>query len=135
MIFDKKKLRYIVAGAVNTIFGYLVGVQLYKILFLDFHILLIGILINIINISFSFITYKIFVFETRDGWILEYLKSYITYGISAIVGVSLLWGMISIMDLSIWYAQAYSMVLVAILSYFGHNHFTFKKSINNYYNK
>jgi putative flippase GtrA len=130
MIIDKKRQRYFIAGIMNTIFGYLIAIYLYKNLANNFNILIIGFFINVISISFSFFVYKIFVFKTKGFWLQEYVKSFITYGVSAVIGLALLWMMVDILGLSIWYAQAYAMTLTGVISYLGHAYFTFKNAIN-----
>lgn len=126
-MFFSKKIRYLIAGCFNTIFGYLIGVGFYKLMISEFHLLFVGLVTNIINISFSFVMYKLFVYKTKGGWFVEYLKSYVTYGLSAIVGVFLLWIMISSSNISIWLAQALSIIITTIVSYIGHTYFTFKQ--------
>lgn len=126
-MISEKKLRYLIAGCVNTIFGYLVGVGFYKLLISEFHLLFVGVVTNIITISFSFVVHKLFVYKTKGGWGVEYLKSYITYGLSAIVGLVLLWIMVSSLNISIWLAQAFSIIITTVVSYLGHTYFTFKQ--------
>jgi putative flippase GtrA len=121
------KIRYFVAGVLNTTFGYLAGVGFYKLLHPDVHILLIGLIVNIFTISFSFFTYKFYVFNTTSNWLFEYFKSYIMYGLSSLIGVVLLWLILSVLGFSIWLAQALVMMVMALFSYVGNLKFVFRK--------
>ena len=79
------------------------------------------------SITFAFILFKKFVFKTKNtNWILEYIRSYLVYGVQAIVGIFILWLCVSIIDLNIFFSQAFSIISVVLISYFGHKKFTFK---------
>lgn len=119
------KTRYLLIGGINTLFGYLVGIYTYKILNDTFGILWVGLIANIIAISFSFVSYKLWVFKTRGRWLTEYLKSYVVYGSSALMATSLLWIFIDRIRLSIWLAQALALIGTIVLSYIGHARITF----------
>ncbi len=121
------KRRYLFVGGVNTIFGYVVGIIIYMILKENFHIAVIATFVNLITITFSFITYKLFVFETKGAWISEYFKSYFVYGVSALISILLLWVFVDKLKLNIYLSQAATIITTVIVSYVGHRYFTFKK--------
>lgn len=125
--FSKK---FIIIGTTNTVFGYLVGILNYFLLFEVIGIIGVGILNNIINISFAFIMLKKFVFKTiNTNWFYEYLRSYLVYGLKAIIGIFILWLCVSTFKLNIFISQAAAMLITIFVSYKGHKNFTFK--INN----
>jgi len=126
-MFDSNKLRYLVAGGINTIFGYIVGLSLYTFFIDRFHIIIIGILANIIAISFAFISYKLFVFRTKGNWLHEYFKCYFVYGGAAIISIFLIWLLVNYFGFQFWIAQIMITVGVIIISYFAHRNFTFKR--------
>lgn len=126
-MIGKKKKQYLVIGTINTIFGYLIGVGSYKLLENEVDIIWVGVISNIISITFSFITYKLFVFRTKGNWINEYIKSYIVYGASGIISIYFLWIFVEKLYISIWVSQALLIAVVVIFSYLGHKHFTFKR--------
>jgi len=134
-IISSKKFKYLVVGGWNTVFGYFVTIALFYLLRENFNIVQIGILSNILGISMSFSTYKIFVFKTKGNWLKEYIKSYLVYGISAIISIFLLWVLIELLELNIWIAQALSMITTVILSYIGHKNITFNDSSGTHYNR
>ena len=91
-------------------------------------IFFLSLLNNIFGITFSFLTYKYFVFKTKNEFFLkEYLKSYIVYGISFIVGTFFLWLTLEVLKLDIFIAQFITISLTVIFSYIGNNYFTFKE--------
>lgn len=120
-------MRYLIAGGWNTAFGYFATVVLYYLLSMRLHIVAIGILANIICISMSFLTYKLFVFKSQGEWIREYFRSYVVYGGSAVIGISGLWFLVDMIGIPFWLAQAVLMVAGVIVSYVGHDKFTFNK--------
>jgi putative flippase GtrA len=125
-VVDERKLRYLLAGGWNTAFGYGVGLMLYSLLHAQLHVVVIGIASNAINISMSFLSYKLFVFQTRGGWLREYLRCYLVYGGSALLGVALLWALVDGLGLPFWLAQGVVIVLTVVASYLGHASFTFR---------
>lgn len=124
-LLNSRKLRYLLVGGWNTIFGYFAGIGIYYLLNLDFSIWLIGLISNVICISMSFLTYKIFVFRTKGNWIVEYFRSYIVYGVMAILGIFLLWLFVTRLALTIEIAQALIILSTTVISYMGHLKFTF----------
>ena len=128
LLMQNKKLRYLCVGGWNTLFGYTVMIFLYSVLSPHFHIVLIALIANILAITMSFLTYKIWVFKTNGNWIIEYCKCYFIYGGLALLNVALNWFFVDIVNLSIWISQAISIPIAVVISYLGHSRFTFKSS-------
>ncbi len=120
------KVRYMLAGAWNTLFGYFSALVIYDFLRITLHIILIGIIINILNISMSFFTYKLFVFQTKKNWVKEYLRSYIVYGFTALISLCMLWFFVDYLNVRFWIAQALILLIGIFISFKGHHIFTFK---------
>ena len=127
-IFSQRS-RFILIGCFNTIIGYLIALGVYFILNDIFHIIVIGIIINVLSITLSFVTYKLLVFKTRGNWLHEYLKSYLVYGIAAILGVAALWLLVDGLSMRFWIAQALTVFVVATFAYFSHLKFTFNTKV------
>ena len=126
-IYDKIPKKFLFVGFLNTIFGYSIGLLNYFLFYELIGIVGVGILNNIINITFAFIMFKNFVFKTiNTNWFFEYLRSYVVYGVKAVVGIFVLWLFFSILNLNIYISQAVAMVVTIFLSYTGHKNFTFK---------
>jgi putative flippase GtrA len=129
-MFKFKGLRYILTGSWNTLFGYFSALIIYDYCHFFLHILLIGLITNILNISMSFFTYKYFVFKTKNHWLTEYLKAYIVYGGITILSIGILWFTVDYLKIHFWIAQAVVMVIGVLVSYFGHDQFTFKNKLH-----
>jgi putative flippase GtrA len=121
----KKKARYLIAGSFNTISGYTISIGLYLLMQPYLHIVLIGIVTNIITVTLSFLTYKYFVFKTNGNWTKEYIRSYSVYGVSIILGIFLIWILVDFVKVSFWIAQGVVLFMTALFSYFGHKNYTF----------
>lgn len=124
---EDKKIRYLFAGGLNTVCGYFLGVGGYLWLGEWIHIIYISILVNILAITISFLTYKIFVFRTPGDWLKEYLKIYLVYGSTAIIGTLLLWFFVDSLRINIWLSQGLVLFSVFVFSFFLNRSFTFKR--------
>ncbi len=126
-IYSKMPKKFFVVGVINAIFGYSVGILNYFLFFELIGIIGVGIINNILAITLAFILFKKFVFKTiNTNWILEYIRSYLVYGIQAIMGIFILWLCITVLKLNIYFSQALSMITAVFISYTGHKKFTFK---------
>jgi putative flippase GtrA len=121
----KSKISYLLTGLWNTVFGYTFSLVLYNSLHSFMHILLISLIANVICISMSFITYKIFVFKTKENWLREYIRCYIIYGIISLVSVVILWISVDFFKTPFWIAQGLLIPIMILFSYIGHKKFTF----------
>jgi putative flippase GtrA len=125
-MFKNKQFIFFVVGGWNTVFGYFSALLIYHFTHSFLHILLIGIITNILSISMSFFTFKYFVFKTTENWLREYFRSYIVYGVISLIGISIIWIAVDYLTMKFWIAQGLSIPITIILSYLGHNQFTFK---------
>jgi len=123
---ESQRVRYLLAGAWNTAFGYTVTVCLYFALSDTLHVTLIAVIANVLAISMAFATYKVFVFRSRGNWLQEYLRSYVIYGGTAVLSVFLLWLLVDGLHIKIWFAQGALILITVVISYIGHARFTFK---------
>lgn len=129
-ILRSDKVRYLIAGGWNTLFGYFVGVALFLGLTGIMHTAAIAFIANCLGILMSFSIYKLFVFKTRGNWIREFLKACLVYGNMAFISILLLWLFIDILNFNIWLSQALTITLTIFVSYFGHKKFTFTKKVD-----
>lgn len=119
------RLRYLLAGGWNTLFGYGIGVGFLYAFHDRLNAAEIGIVCNVLGISMSFLTYKLFVFRTKGNWVKEYLRCYLVYGGVGLIGTGLLWLFVDWVNLSYWLAQGLVVILTVIVSYVCHAKFTF----------
>ena len=126
-LYRKMPKKFIIAGIINTIFGYLVSIINLHFFLDKFNLILIGIVNNFLSITFAFFLLKKFVFPTRNtNWLNEYIRSFIVYGFKAIMGIFILWFLINLFNLNIFLSQGLSMILTFFFTYKAHKKFTFR---------
>ncbi|MDR2350712.1 MAG: GtrA family protein [Deltaproteobacteria bacterium] len=126
-LFENQKLNYLIVGGLNTAFGYVSSFLMYYTLYRFLHIVAIGVLSTVVNITFSFCSYKIMVFRTKGDWLKEYLRCYAVYFLGSVVSITGVWLSVDFLKLPFWLAQGLVMGAVIISSYVGHSRFTFKR--------
>ena len=125
--YKKIPKKFLIIGIVNTVFGYFFGIVSYFLFYSKFGILFVAIINNVVSISFAFIGFKFFVFNTKkNNWIFEYLRSYLVYGVKFICGFVVLYLCTEIMNFSIYLSQGLAMLATIFITYKGHRDFTFK---------
>lgn len=122
----KKKIKFIFFGAINTLFGYINSIFIYYLLVDVFNIVFIGIFINLINITFSFCTYKFFVFKSKKNFFTEYFKALIVYLNLMVLSTFLLWLFVDFFKIFFELASLITILIIMVISFFSHEKFTFK---------
>ena len=122
----RRMLRFGAVGLLNTAFGYFLTIALYHLLIAQLNLIYIGVICNFISITFSFLTNKLFVFKSKANWIVQYLKSYLVYGVVGFASIFILYVLVTEFEWTIWISQAISMFMAAVLSYVGNAFITFK---------
>jgi putative flippase GtrA len=130
-------IRYLMVGGFNTFFGYSLFVGL-NYLFRALGVYgseIASLLSNIISITVAFLGYKWFVFRTRGHYFREWLRCLSIYGTSMVFSLIMLPPLTLLMRHWFGRSQWASNVAAAILtvftvvgSYFGHRHFSFRRS-------
>ncbi|MBS1815615.1 MAG: GtrA family protein [Acidobacteria bacterium] len=135
-----EKLRFLIAGAFNTLFG-MADTFACTWLFLYLRpgqpklmTSAATVVSTVLNITVSFFSYKFFVFRTRGNAIPEYLRSLLVYlpniAISVLLVVPLTGFFLHLQSTHAYapyVAQACIVVGSIIFSFLGHKHFTFRK--------
>lgn len=129
-MMNDRKPRYFFVGIINTIFGYCFGIFLYNLLSPASHMIFIATMISIVNISFSFVTFKIWVFKSKGSWWRGYIRSYMVYGVAALISIALIWLLVAKLHIPFWIAQAFLIFINVVVSYLGHSKFTFASKRN-----
>ena len=125
-MLDSQKIRYLLIGVLNTLFGYFVTIYLYYSLSGILHTLLLLIIAHILAISFSFATNKFLVFKSKSKWLLEYFRYYTVYGTLAIFSILLTWVLADYTKVPFWLIQLLVIALMVCMTYFAHKEYTFK---------
>ena len=124
----EKKLRFLIAGGVNT----LVGLSVYPLLYLWLEPLGLGyiqilLMAQVICITFSYISNKYFVFKTKGNVHKEYVKFFLFYGFYLALNLLCLPFLVEKMGITPIISQTLFSVAIIVSSYFWHNFFTFKQ--------
>jgi putative flippase GtrA len=89
----------------------------------------------VVCITVSFVCHKVFVFRTKGNFLKEYLRSYVVYGSTALVGFVLLPIVMAVLNLFVTPRMAVPYLAGALLtggtvvaSFFGHKRYTFARS-------
>lgn len=126
---NSRQVRYIIASVFNTIFGYAAIVFLHALLYPAYNMIVVGVLANILGITVSFSTYRIFVFMSNGNWLIEYLRCYMVYGGVALISIVGLWLLVDVLGLSVWLAPLIITPVCFIASYVSHSKFTFRQKL------
>jgi hypothetical protein len=147
-IVSNRGIRYLLAGAVNMLFGICDTLALTKFLLVlnpsqpKLMATAAVLFTSFFNIAFSFLTYKWFVFKTKGNYLKEYLRSLIVYlpsiGLNTFA-VAPLSAALSFLDVpvarltsirggSVYLAIVLLVATTFTLSFFGHKHVSFRTS-------
>lgn len=122
----EQKLRYLLVGGWNTLFGYGVYALLYWLLRGRLSYVLVLVPANVISITQNYFGYKFLVFRTKGNMLREYFKTYLVYGVAFAINLALLPLLHEVAGLPVLGAQAAAMVVTVVLSYFFYKYFAFR---------
>ena len=125
----QKKIRFLIAGIVNT----LVGLASYPLLYimlnpLEFSYIVVLIISQLLCVTFSFVSNKCFVFKTKGNLSKEYLKFFLFHGFYFCINLIALPVMVEFLKLNPMVAQTIFSIFIIVTSYFWHSTITFKVS-------
>lgn len=118
--------RFLLVGGWNFIFGYLAFVGLYYFLGDVLFEHLVVILSSILGITNSFIFHRWLTYHSTGVWWKEYFKFYIVYGGQIIINLILVAIFVSYYGFNAYWVQFVILVMLTLLSYWGHKNFSFK---------
>jgi len=128
------KIRFLVVGAWNTVFGYVVFLILNEVFnrFLSppyVAYMTASVLGNVLAITNAFFFHKYFTFKSKEeGWdaFREYFRFSGTYLFSFIIGLILLPVFVEIIGMTPQVAAAVIILICTVFSYLGHSRFSFR---------
>lgn len=130
-------MRYLLVGGVNTIFGYCSFAALNKLLspHLHYAYVFVGPIANVINITFSLLNYKFFVFKTKGNFVREWLRSAAVSGGGIVLGTLALPALVEMIRFATpakntapYIGWALLLIANVIMSFIGHRRFTFAQA-------
>ena len=127
-LFSPEKVRFLIIGSFNTLIGLGIFPFLIVLLPSSIHYLHILIVSQVLSISISFITNKLFVFQSSGTIKTEYPKFIIFHGIHLGLNLIALPTLVHVTGLSPIWAQNVFALCVIVTSYFWHRDITFRKN-------
>lgn len=120
------KVRFLLAGALNTAIGLAVYPALYFLAApLKLHYLIILAISQVLCVTFAFLTSKFLVFRTSGNYLRESGK-FLTFHLSYfLVNLAALPALVELVGMNPVWAQTLFAVLVIVTSYFWHSRITF----------
>ena len=125
----EKKLRFLIAGAINTA----IGLAVYPLLYwglepMGFGYIQVLVMAQVICITFSFTTNKYYVFKSKGNLKKEYLKFFAFHGLYFALNLICLPILVELLKINPIISQTIFAVAVIVTSYFWHNAITFKST-------
>lgn len=123
------KVRFLLAGALNTVIGLAVYPALYFLAApLKLHYLIILAISQVLCVSFAFLTSKFLVFRTSGNYLRESGK-FLTFHLAYfLVNLAALPALVEFAGMNPVLAQTLFAVLVIVTSYFWHSRITFSST-------
>ena len=119
----KKEIRFLIVGVLNTIVGY----ALYALfLSMDFHYLLANTIATILAVIHSYLWHRFYTFRSNDKAVKEIIRFASVYLVSYIVGMITLTIFKQTLHINVYVAGLLNTFILTIISYVGHNNFSFK---------
>lgn len=119
-----QKIRFLLVGAFNTVFAFLLFIFLFDIIHLNYTIAVL--LQYIIGVNLSIITMRYYVFSpSAENFKKEYLKAWVAY--LFLLLLNLVWLKISTDYLTIYptWGQLFYIITTTIITYLIHKYFSF----------
>jgi putative flippase GtrA len=126
------KVRFLLAGALNTVFGLAAYPTLFFLLApLRLHYMAVLGIAQVISIAFSYLTNKFLVFRTAGNYLRESGKFVLFHLVYFLVNLVALPLLVEIFGMSPVWGQTLFAVAVIITSYFWHSNITFASARTN----
>ena len=121
-----KKLRYLLVGGYNTVFAYGLFVILEIALRNYINYIFVLIIAHFLSVFNSFITFRIFVFRSVSHFWREFAKVNLVYLFYLTLNIVTLYFLNTIIGVNLFAAQVICIVILTLLFYYVHEHFSFK---------
>ena len=122
-----QKLRFLVVGTWNTVFGYLAFLLIYQILGNWLHYLFVAVFAHLLTVTQSFITQRRWVFGIVAPWGTQYLRFNVSHLATLGLALTLLWLLVDRAGLPVLLSQALVAAISVCASYLAHRHYSFRE--------
>jgi putative flippase GtrA len=124
----EEKLKFLIIGGWNTLFGYLIFIAFYYFLNKIIHYLILLVISYIVSITNAYLSYKFFVFKTKGNYIRGYLRFYLVYGVAFLVNIALMPLFVEFIGVNPIIAQGIILFFTVSIGYIGHKNYSFNVS-------
>jgi putative flippase GtrA len=122
---DSSAIRYLFIGTYNAGIGFLIFYLINLAVGDIFHYLVVLIISYFISLTHAYIGQRWVVFRSKAPWLKEYLR-FLMVNLTGMAGNALLLFIFVEAGMGLMLAQAISVLIVTVFSYFGHRYFSFK---------
>ena len=126
----EEKLRYLIVGGWNTIFGYLLFIALYGLFGDSINYVAILVVSYVISITNAYLCYKFLVFRTKGNYLREYLRFYLVYGLAFLINLALLPLLVEVLKMNPVVSQGAIVFFTVVISYVAHKNFSFNVAVD-----
>ena len=123
-MWKSQRVRFLIIGGFNTVFGYLVFLVLLLLIGEDSYVL-IGLISHLFSTTISFGLNRTFVFGSRSLMSVAYFRFQLVYAIILGVYLVLLALLVEVLSWPVLLSQAICLPFIAIASFLGHKKFSF----------
>ena len=124
---SNQKLRFLVVGGWNTLFGYLVFLLIYTTLGSRLHYLTIAVVSHFLAVTQSFISQRRWVFGAGAPWWVQYLRFNLSHLATLGLGFILLWLLVDWAGLPVLLSQALVTLVSVCASFVLHKNYSFRR--------
>ena len=124
---NSRIVRYLLIGLYNTVIGYFIFWLVNYILANIVHYLVILCVSFMLSLTHAYIGQRYIVFRSTASWWKEYFR-FLSVNISGLIINAFLLVLFVESGVGLMVSQAISMLIVTIISYYGHRYFSFKAS-------
>lgn len=126
-LLQRRVVRFLLTGAYNTAFGYVVFLAIYYALGGMLHYNAVLAIAYVIAVTNSYLLQRRFVFRSTGGWLWEYLRFNVVNAGGLAINMGLLTVLMNTVTQNVAIAQAVCSLATTIFLYVGHLAFSFGK--------
>lgn len=126
-LLHDQRMRFLATGAFNTGFAFLVFAALQLLIGASVGYLVVLLLAHVIGVVEAFVVYRLTVFKVKGNVLQDLVRFEAVYLVALAVNLALLPLLVELVHLEVLVAQAVIVVVTALLSFFGHREFSFRR--------
>ena len=127
-VANRKEVRYLLVGAWNTAFGWILFVVLQLTAGPTIGYMAVLVISQFLGIINAYLCYRWLVFRVQGNWWLDFFRFSTVYWIVFGINLAALPLMVSVLGMNVIVSQTIFLVITIIASYVAHNRFSFRRS-------